>query len=314
MFSVPWKILATLVASLCVGGMRSKQNNGTMMQCIGASGAQSSLPVLPYTTEVLREAAVATVIPGSADSLESEIFQASRIDWGHFKWQEHCLKLHHGMYKIVCQLKSYPRVAVASIRRCTGDVIEEEVRILNELEANGVRTVAHGKEILDVPFFNPECDQTSSTKGYLLQYFDKDSCFLFVDGEPGTEDYFVEPMRKLQLVEADGGDWQINHDTIRILQEHHLERVFMQDLTAIVKLMLDTGHRIGDFQGVLGRDGHFYVADPLSPEPIHTKVNRHLMKGIFTSSQHPKRQNKKLVGFVDALGVELGVSVPDIEK
>jgi len=251
-------------------------------------------------------------LDSTVDSLECELEKASRIDWQQFDWRRDCLGLHEGSMKTVGCLKSHPRIALASATHGTGDdLITQEVNTLNELEANGIRTVSYCKNILDVP--SVDLDQTEArAKGYLLQYFDRDSCFLFEEGEPGTEDHYLEPMRKLKLLANDEGDWAMNRDTIRIVQENHLESAFMQDLTAIVKLMLDKGVRIVDFQGVLGKDGHFYVADPLRLEQITGKVNRYLLEGVYMSSTSPQRENKpRKAAFVDALGIDLGVVVPD---
>merc|ERR1712107_461939 len=88
----------------------------------------------------------------------------------------------------------------------------------------------------------------------------------------------------------------------------------MGDLTAIVKAMLRYRTRIVDFQGVLGRDGHFYVADPLKLEFIGQNVNRFLLSGVYMSSQDPQRQNKPgRAAFVEGLGVGLGIVVPDVD-
>ena len=64
----------------------------------------------------------------------------------------------------------------------------------------------------------------------------------------------------------------------------------------------------------MGRNGHFYVADPLKLQPVEKKVNRHLLEGVFMTSTNPKRENKpKKAAFADGLGqvLELGVAVPD---
>lgn len=248
----------------------------------------------------------------SVDSLESELEMASRRDWQQFDWRTECLGLHEGSMKTVGCLKSHPRVALASATHGTGeDIIQHEVDLLNELAANGVRTIAYCNKVLDVPSVDPDQREVRA-KAYLMQYFDEASCFLFEEGEPGTEDHYLEPMRKLKLVANDEGDWAMNRDTIRILKENHLEGAFMQDLTAIVKFMLDKSVRIVDFQGVLGKDGHFYIADPLRLEPMTDKVNKYLLEGVFMSSTQPQRENKpKKAAFVEALGVDLGVSVPD---
>merc|ERR1712216_757773 len=146
----------------------------------------------------------------------------------------------------------------------------------------------------------------------LLQYFTDDMVFPYEEGEPGTCDHVSERIRKLRLLDGDEGDWAINRDTIRILKENGLEMNFMEDLTTYVSMMLAKGLRIVDFQGFLGRDGHFYVADPLRMAPIGSMVNQHLLQGVFKSSNRPQRENKPhRAAFVDGLKVDLGVIVPD---
>lgn len=246
-----------------------------------------------------------------ARSIECQLESALKIDWGAFNWHTDCVGLHEGSMKVVGCLKAHPGVALASVSSGTGEaLIQEEVTTLIELQANGIRTVAFSKQILDVPHIDPNCAERA--KGYLLQYFDRDSCFLYEEGEPGTEDYFLEPMRKLKLLRNDEGDWTMNRDTIRILKEHNLQKEFMVDLTAIVKLVLHKGVRIVDFQGVLGKDGRFYVADPLKLETIEEKVNRYLLEGVFMASTNPQRVNKPFKeAFVEGLGIDLGLVVPD---
>lgn len=224
--------------------------------------------------------------------------------------------------KVVGQLKSHPGVAVVSVREGTGDpLIQNEIDTLLTLAANGIRTIKFASEILDVPRF--DSSQGGTAKGYLVEYFDEEKAFMYEEGEPGTEGHVVECMRKLRILHGDEGDWTMNRDTVRVLKESGLEKEFMEDLTAYVNLLLTKGVRIIDFQGILGKDGHFYVADPLKLEPIGAKVNKNLLEGVFMSSKRPARKNKtNRTAFVQGLGVDLGmdlgadrwvVTVPDEE-
>merc|ERR1712232_1108395 len=173
----------------------------------------------------------------------------------------------------------------------------------------GIRTIGFAPQTLDVRSY---WDKDVMAKGYLLQYFSLDMAFVYEEGEPGSEDHFLEPMRKLKILYADEGDWSINRDTIRVLKENGLEKEFMGDLSNIVGMMCAKGKRIVDLQGVLGRDGHFYLADPLCLEDVPHKVNRYLLDGVFMNSENPKRNNKpQRAAFVDGLGVDLGVEVLD---
>ena len=71
-----------------------------------------------------------------------------------------------------------------------------------------------------------------------------------------------------------------------------------------MRLLVEKGMRINDYQGVLGRDGHFYVADPLQLQAIGKKVNRHLLEGVYMSSTSPERENRpKKAALADGLGL-----------
>jgi len=215
--------------------------------------------------------------------------------------------------KVVGRLKDYPKVAIASVLSGVGEpLIKGEVETLKGLAAEGVRTIGMLDTILDVPCYSSE--SKAKAKAFLVQYFDEDSAFYFVEGDPGADDCVKEAMRKLKLVEGDEGDWVVNKDTIRVLKENDLGREFMADLSAYVAMLLSQRQRVVDFQGVLGKDGHFYVSDPLRLEPIETKVNRNLLHGVFMTSANPPRENKpKRAAFVDGLGLALDLDVPDEE-
>jgi len=275
---------------------RADSNLGSLHKAVGRSSSKGSSSSL------------------NKSSIRSELDSAlSSVDWEHFDWRNDCLGLHEGSMKVVGCLKSHPGIAVASVLRGTGEeLIRHEIRTLDELAANGIRTLVYDTNMFEVAHFDPNSDDKA--KAYLLQYFNEESCFLYEEGEPGTEDHVLEPIRKLKLLDGDEGDWVFNRDTIKVLKENKLEHNFMQDLTAVVKLMVDKGVRVTDFQGVLGKDGHFYLADPLELAPIGQKVNKYLLEGLFMNSVSPKRENKpKRAAFVEGLGIELGVTVPDEE-
>merc|ERR1719321_2036305 len=104
----------------------------------------------------------------------------------------------------------------------------------------------------------------------------------------------------------------MNRDTIRIVKENNLQNAFMDDLSAYVNMMLSKGVRVNDFQGVLGKDGHFYLADPLEIQPIEAKVNQYLLEGLFMISKNPLRENKAYkAAFVQGLGIDLTADIPD---
>jgi hypothetical protein len=234
------------------------------------------------------------------------------MDFEKFDWTNDCEKLHEGSMKIVGWLSKFPDIALASVLRGPGDeLLQEEVHLLSELKANGIRTVGFSDHLFDVKHY--QADGEGSAKGYLLKYFSDDDCFLYEEGEPGTENHVLEKMRKLKILKNDEGDWTMNRDTIKVIKEHNLEENFMEDLTAIVKFMLDKKLRIVDFQGVLTKDGHFHVADPLRLEPIKEKINKHLLEGVFMSSLTPQRENKPKRHAFDLLGIDLGVEVPDVD-
>lgn len=246
-------------------------------------------------------------------SIQSQLDDALKIDWSRFNWGSDCSSVHEGSMKVVGNLKSHPGVAVVSVLAGTGDpLIQNEINTLSSLAAHGIRTIKFARQVLDVPHF--DSSQGGTAKGYLVEYFSANKAFLYEEGEPGTEDHFLEPMRKLRILAGDEGDWTMNRDTIRVLKENSLEKEFMEDMTAYVKLFRSKGVRIVDFQGILGKDGHFYIADPLRFEPIGAKVNKNLLEGVFMTSRSPARENKpSRAAFVQGLGVELGVTVPDEE-
>jgi len=246
------------------------------------------------------------------------------INFSHFNWQLNstsagqCMTIHEGSMKIVCRLASHPSVALVSVMRGSGKgLLDEEIGLLRSIRKLGIRTVAFHKTVLEVPHFNQN-SETEVAAAYLVQYLDRETCFFYEEGEPETEDYFAEPMRKLKLLDSDDGDWAMNRDVIQTLNHKCADSStcrsnFMQDLTMIVKAMLETHRRIVDFQGVLGKDGHFYVADPLKLRYVRA-VNRYMLSGVYTYSDHPQRQNKpKKAAFVEGLGMDLGVFVPDVD-
>lgn len=248
-----------------------------------------------------------------AGSVQSQFESALKLDWSNFDWTRDCEVIHSGSMKVVGCLKSHKGVAVASVLRGTGeDVIPAEVSTLTNLVAEGIRTVEFADRILDVPCYDSSIK--ANAKAYLIQHFSEETAFFYEEGKPGTEDHVKEPMRKLRILSNDEGDWTMNRDTIRVLKERKLEKEFMEDLTAYVALMLSKGVRVNDFQGLLGKDGHFYLADPLEIQPIEPKVNRHLLEGVFMRSSNPHRENKPYrEAFSDTLGMNLGVDVPDEE-
>ena len=205
------------------------------------------------------------------------------IDWAQFDWARDCQAIHKGSMKVVGRLSGYPTVAIAStlfpIMEGEGSIIHDEIKVLSEIAAHGVRTLGFSDRVLSVPSYAGD----GAAHAYLLQYFSLDDAFVYEEGEPGTEDHFIEPMRKLRILENDEGDWTMNRDTIRIVSEHHLEESFLQDLRSYVELILHKAMRINDYQGVLANDGHFYVCDPLHLEKVEKKVNRYLLEGVFRS-------------------------------
>lgn len=256
---------------------------------------------------------VVPLTPENADSFQHQVASALERDWSRFDWVRDCHIVHEGSMKVVGHLKSHPGIALVSVLSGTGeDLIQKEISTLSKLASEGIRVVGYAGEILDVPCY--DASTQAMAKGYLVQYFTDDAAFVYEEGEVGTDDYVLEKMRKLRILYGDEGDWVMNRDTIRVLKENKLEKQFMEDLTAYANWLLLKNVRIVDFQGVLGKDGHFYVADPLDIQPIETKVNRHLLEGVFMNSTNPKRENKpRRAAFVDELGIELGVVVPDEE-
>ena len=219
--------------------------------------------------------------------------------------------------KVVGRLAAWPSIAIASTLHASAGsgeaVIQQELDLLNAVAAEGIRTIGFSPRVLTVPSY--ERGGSAACSAYLLQYFSLDDAFVYEEGETGTPDHFIEPMRKLRILDGDEGDWTMNRDTLRILREYSLEEPFMEDLRAYVKLLLEKGLRINDYQGVLGIDGHFYVADPLHLEPVGRKVNRHLLQGVFMTSAHPKRENKaSKAAFVEGLGLDLGLAVVDEDE
>lgn len=248
-----------------------------------------------------------------AGSVRSQFEAALKFDWSNFDWAQHCDVIHTGSMKVVGCLKSYKGLALASVLHGTGEsIIPAEVSTLSNLAAEGIRTVEFSDQVLDVPCYDSSTE--GKAKAYLIQHFSEETAFFYEEGEPGTQDHVKEAMRKLRILSNDEGDWTMNRDTIRVLKEMKLEKEFMEDLTAYVTLMLSKGVRVNDFQGLLGKDGHFYLADPLEIQPIEARVNRHLLEGVFMSSRNPHRENKLYkAAFSDGLGMDLGVEVPDEE-
>eukprot|EP00928_Gymnodinium_smaydae_P021449 TRINITY_DN18367_c0_g1_i1.p1 TRINITY_DN18367_c0_g1~~TRINITY_DN18367_c0_g1_i1.p1 ORF type:complete len:357 (+),score=47.88 TRINITY_DN18367_c0_g1_i1:15-1085(+) len=238
--------------------------------------------------------------------------EALALDWSNFDWDRDCLAVHQGSMKIVGRLKSHPGIAIASALHSTGyTLIQKEIANLDTLAAEGIRTIRYSHQMIEIPCRH---DRSVKAAGYLMQYFGEETAFVYEEGDPGTEDHVIEPMRKLRVVQDDEGIWSMNRDTIRILKEYHLENAFMEDLAVYVKLMMSKHVRINDFQGFLGKDGHFYVADPLGLEPIRRPVNKNLLDGVFMHSEKPPRKNRpSRQSFVDALGVSLGFDVLDTD-
>lgn len=275
---------------------RSRSAHGELLACERAGGLVTPQP----STE-----------PGF---IQSQLASALKLDWAKFDWTRDCHPIHEGSRKVVGRLKSHPSLALASVKFGDGvSSIDREISTLCTLQENGIRTLIFSTQQVDVPHIDKSINTTC--KGYLFQYFSEESVFLYEEGEPGTPDYFLEPMLKLRILHNDEGIWAMNRYTIRVLKENDLGRAFMEDLSAYVKFMLAKGVRIVDFQGLLGKNGHFYVADPLYVGPIEEKVNRKLLEGVFMSSTNPKRENTpNKAAFAEGLGMELGVSVPDEEE
>jgi len=220
--------------------------------------------------------------------------------------------------KVVGQLKDYPRIALVSVQEGSGaSQIPKEIDLLSELVDNhGIRTIPFSRRILDVPVCDV-CNEEPTAKAYLQFYFNDDMCFLFREGEPGTEDYCEESMRKLKICQEDEGCWEFNGDTIKVLQEHGLQKAFMEDLTNYVRL-LAKNQRVVDLQGLLGLDGHFYLADPLDIWTITSDISQYFLEGIF---KHPRNRTRRYeaysehgVYFIQGLGMSLGVPVPNGEQ
>jgi len=91
----------------------------------------------------------------------------------------------------------------------------------------------------------------------------------------------------------------------------------MEDLTNYVRL-LAKNQRVVDLQGLLGLDGHFYLADPLDIWTITSDISQYFLEGIF---KHPRNRTRRYeaysehgVYFIQGLGMSLGVPVPNGEQ
>lgn len=255
------------------------------------------------------------------DQPRGDLLQESllrRINWSTFDWQRDCKVIHEGTMKVVGQLKEHPHVAIVSVQEGTGSLqIHKEVDLLSELvDVHGIRCVPFSRTVLDVAHYDP-CSAVATAKAYLQFYFTYDMCFPFKLGDPCSEDYYEDSMRKLRICQEDEGIWEFNGDTIRTLNLHGLQKPFMEDLTNYVKL-LSKNLRVVDLQGVLGLDGHFYLADPLDIWSISSAFSRYFLEGVF---KHPRNSPRHYaaysdfgVYFVDGLGVELGILVHENEQ
>lgn len=237
--------------------------------------------------------------------------------WSTFDWQRDCKVIHQGTMKVVGQLREYPHIALVSVQAGSGALeIENEVNLLSELvDVHGVRTVPFSRTIMDVPHFNP-CSEVVSAKGYLQYYFSHDMCFPFVCGEPGSEDYYEDSMRKLRICQEDEGLWEFNGDSIQILNRHGLQKEFMEDLSNYVELLAKK-IRVVDLQGMLGLDGHFYIADPLRLWAINSEFSQYFLEGVF---KHPANVAKQYeayaefgVYFIEGLGLNLEALNVDVD-
>merc|ERR1711904_390444 len=108
------------------------------------------------------------------------------------------------------------------------------------------------------------------------------------------------------MCQEDEGCWEFNGDTIRVLREQGLQKEFMEDLTNYVKL-LAKGRRVADLQGVLGLDGHFYIADPLDLWATNSEVSQYFLEGVYKHPRHRPRKYRQYeelgVYFVQGLGL-----------
>eukprot|EP00930_Biecheleria_cincta_P029205 TRINITY_DN20333_c0_g1_i1.p1 TRINITY_DN20333_c0_g1~~TRINITY_DN20333_c0_g1_i1.p1 ORF type:complete len:304 (-),score=44.58 TRINITY_DN20333_c0_g1_i1:640-1551(-) len=241
---------------------------------------------------------------------------AGKMNWSSFDWQRDCKAMHMGARKVVGQLRKYPHVALVSVQSGNGDwEIEKEINLLTMLaDEHGLRTVPFSRKVLDVPHYDPSGDEPTA-KAYLQCYFDRDMCFLFKQGEPGTDDYYEESMRKLKVCQGDEGVWEFNGDTIRVLNEYGLQSEFMEDLTSYVQFFAQRQCRVVDFQGILGLDGHFYLADPLDVWAVDSEVSTYFLEGLFKHPRNAPRVYRDYstfgVHFCQGLRANLGVSFPD---
>jgi len=256
----------------------------------------------------LAELEVHYAFPGNSTAI-------GKMDWSSFDWQRDCKAIHMGTTKVVGQLREYPHVALVSVQSGNGAwEIEKEVSLLTMLaDEHGIRTVPFSRKVFDVPSYDPGGNEPTA-KAYLQCYFDSDMCFLFRQGEPGTDEYYEDSMRKLKVCQGDEGVWEFNGDTIRVLNEYGLQNEFMEDLTNYVKLLVQKQRRVVDLQGILGLDGHFYMADPLDVWAIDSEVSPYFLEGVFKHPRNVPRVYRDYstfgVCFCQGLHANLGMSFP----
>lgn len=243
-------------------------------------------------------------------------FSENCPDWSSFDWQRDCKAIHMGEMKVVGQLSEYPHIALVSVQSGNGAwQIEKEVNMLTDLaDEHGIRTIPFSRKVFDVPHYDPNGNEPIA-KAYLQCYFDRDMCFLFRQGEPGTDDYYEESMRKLKICQGDEGMWEFNGDTIRLLNEYGLQKEFLEDLRNYVKLLVQRRWRVVDLQGILGLDGHFYMADPLDAWAIDAEVSPFFLEGLFKHPRNVHRAYREYsqfgVYFCQGLNVGLGAPLRD---
>jgi len=204
---------------------------------------------------------------------------------GKFDYATSCLAKPVGSIKVVCQLKDFPEIGVATCLRgspeeCQG-LVESETKLLGALEKGGLTVIPFSTSFVNVPCY---ADNAKTCPGYLLTFLT--NAAKYDDGEGGTES-----MLKPSVCKGDGGFCvPCNQEIIKAaktfdkVSEQYVN--FARDMQKIYKYFKDVGI-VHDFQGMLDlTSGHFFVADPQTTDTEKCAVDK--MLWLVAEDKDPK--------------------------
>jgi len=194
---------------------------------------------------------------------EAKVAVETAVSEHTWSWDTSCLKKPKGSMKVVCQLKGFADIGLATCFTADSDceeLIATETADLKKLSDAGLTVVPFSPTVIKVPC---NADPSKTCAAYLLQFIQNPALLQIDEDEyeamlkPRICKGLVAVVEANTLMIAEAGKWEKSSDKFKN---------FAADMQKIYKFFIEVGV-INDFQGLLDlTTGHFFVADPQKTE------------------------------------------------